>query len=36
MLSDAQIAALIMAAPFMLLSLVWAIGDYFINIKAGR
>ena len=36
MFSDAQIAALVMAAPFLMLSLVWAIGDYFINIRAGR
>lgn len=36
MLTDAQIAALIMAAPFMLLSFIWAVGDYLINIKAGR
>jgi hypothetical protein len=36
MLSDAQLAALIMAAPFMLLSFIWAVGDYLINIKAGR
>lgn len=36
MLTDAQLAALIMAAPFLLLSLTWAVGDYIINIKAGR
>lgn len=34
MLSDAQLAALIMASPFLLLSLVWAVGDAIINRQA--
>ncbi len=36
MLTDAQLAALFMAAPFMLLSLIWAVGDYLINVRASR
>jgi len=34
MLSDAQLAALIMASPFLLLSFVWAAGDMLINRRA--
>ena len=33
-LSDAQIAALLVASPFLLLSLVWSIGDFLINRRA--
>ena len=36
MFSDAQLAALIVASPFLLLSFTWAVGDYIINIRAGR
>lgn len=34
MFSDAQLAALIMASPFLLLSIVWAAGDMLINRRA--
>lgn len=34
MLSDAQLAALICASPFLLLSFVWAAGDFIINRRA--
>lgn len=34
MLSDAQLAALICASPFLLLSFIWAVGDAIINRQA--
>lgn len=34
MFSDAQLAALIMASPFLLLSFVWAAGDFIVNRRA--
>lgn len=36
MLTDNQIAALLAAAPFLILSVTWAIGDYAVNRKAAR
>lgn len=35
-MTDQQFVALLAAAPFLILSITWAIGDYIVNQRAGR
>ena len=35
-MTDQQFVAFLAAAPFLLLSFTWAVGDFIVNRKAGR